>query len=145
MWYWKQFRESKNQRNWSIPESIRQYLDIIYCENASFAFHLEKSKKNFNLFCGRIVPIIGWVKWCAASRFGSGVAGRGRPSWDGGGRRTVKDDGRKTFFDSVRLKDESGRRTDNFLSQADRGGRRTGISSASRTIWPRNKFSIFIS
>ena len=59
-------------------------------------------------------------------RTDSGVAGRGRPSWDGGGRRTVKDDGRKTFFDSVRLKDESGRRTDNFLSQADRGGRRTG-------------------
>ena len=59
-------------------------------------------------------------------KYDSGVAGRGRPSWDGGGRRTVKDDGRKTFFDSVRLKDESGRRTDNFLSQADRGGRRTG-------------------
>ena len=41
----------------------------------------------------------------------AGVAGRGRPSWDGGGRRTVKDDGRKIFFDSVRLKDGSGRRT----------------------------------
>ena len=38
----------------------------------------------------------------------------------------MKDDGRKIFFDSVRLKDGSGGRTDNFLSQANRGGRRTG-------------------
>ena len=60
------------------------------------------------------------------SIFGSGVAGRGRPYWDEGGRRTVKVGGRTIFFDFVRLKDGSGGRTDNFLSQADRGGRRTG-------------------
>ena len=60
------------------------------------------------------------------SIFGSGVAGRGRPYWDEGGRRTVKVGERTIFFDFVRLKDGSGGRTDNFLSQADRGGRRTG-------------------
>ena len=60
------------------------------------------------------------------SIFGSGVAGRGRPYWDEGGRRTVKVGGRTIFFDFVRLKDGSGGRTDNFLSQADRGGRWTG-------------------
>ena len=69
--------------------------------------------------------------------FDPGVAGRGRPSWDGGGRRTVKDDGRKIFFDSVRLKDGFGRRTLRIFPQsgqakffrkrteADAGRRRT--------------------
>ena len=39
------------------------------------------------------------------------------------GRRTVKYGGRKIFFDSIRLKDGSGRRTLKSFSQAD--GRRT--------------------
>ena len=60
-------------------------------------------------------PSKSFLKFCQMHlkrSSGAGVAGRGRPSWDGGGRRTVKDDGRKIFFDSVRLKDGSGRRTD---------------------------------
>ena len=56
---------------------------------------------------------------------GSGVAGRGRPSWDGGGRRTVKDAGRKLFFRYVRFKDGGGPRTDKISSKEDGGGRRT--------------------
>ena len=54
-----------------------------------------------------------------------GVAGRGRPSWDGGGRRTVKDAGRKLFFRYVRFKDGGGPRTDKISSKEDGGGRRT--------------------
>ena len=81
-------------------------------------------------------------------KFLTGVAGRGRtPGVEGRrtedflrlrppqGRKRTAD--RLTFVRSgrgsgelVRLKDGFGRRTDNFLSQADRGGRRTGGSFA---------------
>ena len=45
-------------------------------------------------------------------------------SRDGDGRHgTDADAGRKIFFDSVRLKDGSGRRTDKISSEADGGGR----------------------
>ena len=77
----------------------------------------------------------------------TGVAGRRRPSWDGGGRRTVKDAGRKLFFRYVRFKDGGGPRTDKISSKRtgaderptlyvrlkDAFGRRTGKILKNRT------------
>ena len=57
--------------------------------------------------------------------FEPGVAGRGRPSWNGGGRRTVKDAGRKLFFRYVRFKDGGGPRTDKISPKEDGDGQRT--------------------
>ena len=67
------------------------------------------------------------------SIFGSGVAGRGRPYWDEGGRRTVKVGGGTIFFDFVRLKDGSGGRTDNFCLKRTEADAGRGSSSVSRT------------
>ena len=77
-----------------------------------------------------------WVKQKVKSELNSraGVAGRGRPSWDGGGHRTVKNAGLKLFFRYVRFKDGGGPRTDKVSSKEDEDGK--FLKSGRRCVIP---------